>query len=704
MSRVHLAIGVTAACLVAPVTLQFGPASPGPGVGLSRFPGPHDFVISNKEITRSQLVCSTGSCHDVSTSYLQPDSLVRAVSPYFPPFTHFVLINRENHTFDDYLGDCATTIQAGCNGEVQSTNHISSVPDLHKLAKQYALDDAYSTGTQPPNGPNHWWMFSAQSASGSQQQSWPSNHGTQFDRFLHGDSIPVQGTNPCSGQTKSSGTGSSPYTFMVAGDIYWMLNEGSGYWRNPKDGRAEVLPIDRPGTKIPEELDYNQYTCSNKMPSDSTVANGFMGFVTSHGLPAYSDVELFNDHPGSAQNIAENDAETYAIVHSLMANPKYQNNTLIIVTEDDTQNGANGADHVSSTYRVPLVVIGSPKYVKQHYLSHVAYTTSNVIAAMERVMENVRAGIIASNDAITKTTFPMTTSDQRALGDPLDDFWLQSGPTPLTATAGTSTTIGDAPLAVTFTGSAIGGTSPYTYSWSFGDGSTSTAQNPSHTYAKAGTYTATLTVVDSSSIPKSVHASVQVTASPLGGVLGAVASATPTSGQIPLTAKFTATGLGGAPPYTYSWSFGDGSTSTAQDPSHAYAKPGGYIAVLRVTDSAAPGQTVTAMVTISGSPIAATVPSAPRKLTAVPRSGTVTLNWSLPASDGGEFISAYEVFRGTSSGTAARVRSGGCSNLQAVLTCTDAGLVNGKTYYYYVIAANPIGTGPQSSETSAKPG
>jgi hypothetical protein len=38
---------------------------------------------------------------------------------------------------------------------------------------------------------------------------------------------------------------------------------------------------------------------------------------------------------------------------------------------------------------VPTVVIASPLYMKQHYLSHVAYTTSNVLAAMERVMQNV---------------------------------------------------------------------------------------------------------------------------------------------------------------------------------------------------------------------------------------------------------------------------------------------------------------------------
>jgi len=97
----------------------------------------------------------------VTQAVQQPTQASNPLAPYFPPFTHFVVLYRENHTFDDYLGDCATTIQAGCNGVVESTNHIGSVPNLHTLAKTYAMSDSYNTGTQPPSGPNHWWLFSA---------------------------------------------------------------------------------------------------------------------------------------------------------------------------------------------------------------------------------------------------------------------------------------------------------------------------------------------------------------------------------------------------------------------------------------------------------------------------------------------------------------------------------------------------------------
>ncbi|HEV2348135.1 MAG TPA: PKD domain-containing protein [Actinocrinis sp.] len=674
-----------------------------PGVEFSKFPQPSNFKVSDLDTQRQVKSCSSGKCSTQMLPIKQAVQAVNPLSPYFPPFQHFVVIYRENHTFDDYLGDCATTVAAGCNGTVESTNHISSVPNLHTLAKTYGLDDSYSTGTQPPSGPNHWWLFSGQSASSSQQQAYPSG-GTQFDRFLNGDNGPTdEGTNACTAPTGTS-SGSSPYTFLMNGDFYWMLSSGSGYWKNPADGKLEVLPPNRPGTNIPEELHYNEYTCLNQSLSDTTIGGDFLSDVSTNGLPAYSYVELFNDHPGTYQDIPTNDSETNTIVNSLMSNSAYKDNTLIIVTEDDTQNGNNGPDHVSNTYRVPLLVIGSPTYVKQHYLSHVAYTTSNVIAAMERTMQNVHSGIIDPNDNIGLTTFPMTTADQSALGDPLEDFWVQ-GSTPLSASATGSPGTGNAPLAVNFTGSATGGTAPYSYSWNFGDGSAaSTTQNPSHTYSAAGTYTATLTVTDSSSPAKTATSQVTTTVSAVGNPLAASASAVPTSGQIPLTVAFTGTATGGTPAYSYSWNFGDGSAvSTAQNPSHTYSTVGTFTATLTVTDSSSPAKTASSTVTVTADPIAATTPGPPNGLTATAGTGQVSLSWSAPTSDGGESITSYNVYRGTSSGTETKLTSGGCSGLGAVLSCTDTGLTAGQTYYYKVTAVNGIGEGQPGNEASATP-
>jgi PKD repeat protein len=73
---------------------------------------------------------------------------------------------------------------------------------------------------------------------------------------------------------------------------------------------------------------------------------------------------------------------------------------------------------------------------------------------------------------------------------------------------------------VQFTDATSGGMPPYTYEWTFGDGSpNSTVQNPSHVYATAGTYAVTLTVTPFRCVPKTVTKTITV-ASPGTGTPG----------------------------------------------------------------------------------------------------------------------------------------------------------------------------------------
>ena len=73
-----------------------------------------------------------------------------------------------------------------------------------------------------------------------------------------------------------------------------------------------------------------------------------------------------------------------------------------------------------------------------------------------------------------------------------------AGNQPPTAAANATPTTGQAPLPVTFSsaGSSDPEGTPLTYSWTFGDGGTSTQANPTHTYQADGQYTAHLTVSD----------------------------------------------------------------------------------------------------------------------------------------------------------------------------------------------------------------
>lgn len=156
-----------------------------------------------------------------------------------------------------------------------------------------------------------------------------------------------------------------------------------------------------------------------------------------------------------------------------------------------------------------------------------------------------------------------------------------------------------------FSGSASGGLPPYSWLWNFGDGSTSTLQNPSHTYTTAGTYTVSLQVSDSNT-PQAVT-TVYTTAT-VAALLPPVASftATPTSVLTGQTVTFNGTSShaqeAGATITSYQWNFGDGNTGTGATATHVYSITGSMNVVLTVTDSLGLTDTETVIVTVSPPP------------------------------------------------------------------------------------------------------
>ena len=218
---------------------------------------------------------------------------------------------------------------------------------------------------------------------------------------------------------------------------------------------------------------------------------------------------------------------------------------------------------------------------------------------------------------------------------------------PPTANASATPTNGPAPLVVSF--SSAGSSDPegatLTYSWAFGDGATSTAANPSHTYINAGTYSAQLSVSDGTNIASSAPMTIRAT------ILGSnqppvvVASATPTSGVAPLLVTFSGSGSydpEGAP-LTYNWTFGDGTTSTTANPSHTYAAAGTFNATLQASD----GTNITSSI-----PLRITVTNpAPTVLVTSPTNGAsyaapATINLAASVTPNGHTITKVQFYNG----------------------------------------------------------
>lgn len=158
---------------------------------------------------------------------------------------------------------------------------------------------------------------------------------------------------------------------------------------------------------------------------------------------------------------------------------------------------------------------------------------------------------------------------------------------PPNAVATADVTSGDAPLTVNFDGS--GSSDPdgdaITYTWNFGDGASGSGPTAAHTYTVAGTYSATLTVTDPDGLLDIATVSIEVT-SPGNDAPVAVFTASPTSGDADLVVSVDASGSSDpdGDVLTYSWDFGDGSTSSGVTSSHTYTSEGSYIITLTVSD------------------------------------------------------------------------------------------------------------------------
>ena len=143
-------------------------------------------------------------------------------------------------------------------------------------------------------------------------------------------------------------------------------------------------------------------------------------------------------------------------------------------------------------------------------------------------------------------------------------------PTAPVANFTASPTNGVTPLNVAFTDTSTG--SPTNWAWNFGDAGTSTLQNPSHNYTTAGVYTVRLIASSTGGATTNTKVNLITALTP-----PPVASFTtgPTSGAAPLLVSFTDTSSGSIT--GWDWAFGDGNTSTNQNPSDTYVNPGTYI-------------------------------------------------------------------------------------------------------------------------------
>ncbi len=280
------------------------------------------------------------------------------------------------------------------------------------------------------------------------------------------------------------------------------------------------------------------------------------------------------------------------------------------------------------------------------------------------------------------------------------------------AKAAATPTFGSSPLAVSFSsaGSSAPGGGSLSYLWDFGDGTTSTAANPSHTYTTATPrrFTARLTVsipsgASSTDVVDVVVGSVPPTptiTAPQGGTtalpgetISYQGSATdPEDGVLGASAlKWTVLLHHNTHVHTFVAGSGFGGSFQAED--HGDIGTYFYEIILEATDSTGLKSTTSVNVAVGND---ASPPSAPTGLSATASAGQVTVNWTASTDD--VAVTGYRL---------ERCQGAGCTSFAQIATptgtaYTDTAVTAGTTYRYQVRAVDPSGTlGAYSSIASA---
>jgi 6-phosphogluconolactonase (cycloisomerase 2 family) len=344
---------------------------------------------------------------------------------------HVIYIVKENRTFDQILGDLGN----GSNGSPSLTMFGKRItPNLHKLASSFVTLDNF---LDPGDGSMDGWAWSLQgrvtnTETITQQINYAYvNRGLSYDSEGTNRNIPVNYANPTDRDNTAGGQGL--YPLLSAGALGGTANllAGSGnhsssdapYGKQQGYIFAAVLNaggtvrnygflVNNVGALVPNPypatVQIGPYSFDPNLKSNTDIYfrgfdqnypdlwrfnewnREFQQYVTNGNLPSLSMVRLAHDHTGSFSTAlagvntpetqqADNDYAVGKLV-AAVANSPYASNTLIFITEDDSQ---DGPDHIDS-HRSTAYVAGP--YVKQGAVVSTRYNQVSVLRTIEDIL------------------------------------------------------------------------------------------------------------------------------------------------------------------------------------------------------------------------------------------------------------------------------------------------------------------------------
>ncbi len=328
------------------------------------------------------------------------------------PIKHIVFISKENRTYDEIFGQLtnaegdSTLARYGRNvsftnkQKTLSVSNTTVMPNHLELAKRFAISDNFYVDSDV-SADGHRWL------SNTYPNEWvetttPANYGENRNYKEDSKAPGVLGMNGAAGAVY-------PEDYNEAGTMWDHLdcnkkdffNFGFGLMFEPADYDAKYkhggikhianFPLTAPlfansskiyptyNTSIPDQFRIDMFTkefkekwldAKKEIPSVLTVI-----IPNDHGAGERPD----GGYPFRESYMADNDLAVGRIIEFLSHTP-YWKNMMIVITEDDAQ---NGVDHIDA-HRSVLMVI-SP-YVKKNHVSHVHYSFGSIFKTFWNVL------------------------------------------------------------------------------------------------------------------------------------------------------------------------------------------------------------------------------------------------------------------------------------------------------------------------------
>jgi YVTN family beta-propeller protein len=319
---------------------------------------------------------------------------VRARERGYPPFAHVLYILKENRTYDQVLGDLPQA-----DGDTALVLFGRAVtPNHHALAERFGIFDRFFVNSEVSADGHNWSM--AAYATDYTQKTTPSNYdggGRSYDyEGQNRNVIPEDdAAEPAQGYLWDLARRAG-ISFANFGEFAVEENEAGGKrYRGSKPYLAAHTDPRYPAfdMAIPDQVRVDIWL------------DAFRGWVARGEMPALQILHLPCDHTDGARAgsrtpramVADNDLALGRIVEALSHSPFWRQ-TVVVVMEDDAQ---NGPDHVDS-HRSPLLVI-SPYNRAGVY--HRFANTTDALRTMEEIL-----GL----DALSQFDY---------YGHPLRDIW-----------------------------------------------------------------------------------------------------------------------------------------------------------------------------------------------------------------------------------------------------------------------------------------